>query len=174
MRKYIDKLAVVLGFGCWLGAVFLAIWPPDRGASTETWRGEVIFALVFAPLGCLLRFYSSLKLNGLVASFPLGTFAVNMLGTAVEGMAFDLQRVRIASSLVGGGRVPCQVLQGVQYGFCGSLTTVSTWAAELNGLKRHHAYVYGISSIVGGLSLMVAIMGSVLWTVGWSEPVCSA
>jgi CrcB protein len=180
LRRFIDPVFVFLGWGIWLGAIFMTIWPPDRPSGPqsqgswdlETWRGQALFACAFAPVGCLLRFYISLYLNGFSVSFPLGTFAVNIFGTAVEGMAFDLQHVPIVNSLVGGGRVPCQVLQGVMDGFCGCLTTVSTWAAELNGLKRHHAYVYGISSIVGGLSLMVAIMGSVRWTVGWSDPVC--
>jgi fluoride ion exporter CrcB/FEX len=182
VRRFIDPLFVFIAWGTWIGAIVMCVWPPDRPGgpqnrsgtwTSETWRGQALFACVFAPIGCLIRFYVSIFLNQFSASFPLGTFAINIFGTAVEGMAFDLQHVRIGS-IVGGGRVPCQVLQGVQDGFCGSLTTVSTWAAELNGLRRHHAYVYGISSIVGGLSLMVAIMGSVLWTVGWSQPVCIA
>lgn len=182
LRRYVDPLFVLLGWGTWIGAIVMTIFPPDRPGgpqsrgswASETWRGQALFACVFAPAGCLVRFYVSLYLNGFSASFPLGTFAVNIFGTAVEGMAFDLQHVRIAGALVGGGRVPCQILQGVMEGFCGSLTTVSTFAAELNGLKRHSSYVYGVSSIVCGLSLMVAIMGSVRWTVGWSEPVCMA
>ncbi|EME85889.1 uncharacterized protein MYCFIDRAFT_150933 [Pseudocercospora fijiensis CIRAD86] len=182
VRKAVDPSMVVFAFGCWLGAVFLAIWPPDRPSgpssrgswTNETWRGEVLFALVFAPLGCLLRFYTSVKLNGLVAAFPLGTFAVNMFGTAIEGMCYDMQHVGVGiMGQVGGGRVGCQVLQGVQDGFCGCLTTISTWVAEINGLKRKHGYLYALASIVGGLCLMVIIMGSVRWTVGFREPVCS-
>ncbi|KAJ5321205.1 hypothetical protein N7476_004207 [Penicillium atrosanguineum] len=128
-RRVLDRGVVVLGWGCWLGAVFLAIWPPDRHEETEVWRGRVVFALVFAPLGCLLRFYVSLMLNARIAAFPLGTFVVNMFGTAVEGMCFDLQHVgglgAGAGSLAG-----CQVLQGVMDGFCGSITTVM-WAVGL-------------------------------------------
>lgn len=167
-RKAIDPAFVVLGFGCWLGAVFLAIWPPR-----EMWRGEVIFALVTAPPGCLLRFYASAKLNGLVPAFPLGTFAVNMFGTAVEGMCYDLQHVALgALGGVGGGIVGCQVLQGVMDGFCGCLTTVSTWVAELNGLQRKHGWAYAFASIMGGLGLMLVIMGSVRWSIGFQYPVC--
>ena len=182
MRKIFDPLMVFLGFGSWLGAVFLAIWPPDRPGgpsslgswSNETWRGEVIFALAFAPAGCLLRFYASLKLNGLVPAYPLGTFAVNMLGTAIEGMCYDIQHVGVGiMGRIGGGRVGCQVLQGVMDGFCGCLTTVSTWVAEINGLKRKHGWGYAFGSILGGLCLMVVIMGSVRWSVGWSDPVCN-
>lgn len=181
-RKFFDPLAVFLGFGCWIGAVFLAIWPPDRPGgpdsrgswSNETWRGEVIFALVFAPLGCLLRFYTSLKLNALVPAFPLGTFAVNMLGTAVESMCFDIQHVGVGvKGVVGGGLVGCQVLQGVMDGFCGCLTTISTWVGEIRGLRRRHAHIYGLCSIVGATCLTIAIMGSVRWTVGFSDPVCN-
>lgn len=182
MRNIVDPSFVFLGWGCWLGAVFLAIWPPDRPSgpasrgtwANETWRGEVIFALVFAPLGCILRFYTSLKLNGLVAAFPLGTFAVNMFGTAIEGMCYDIQHVGVGiMGQIGGGRVGCQVLQGVMDGFCGCLTTVSTWVAEIQALRRRHGYFYAVASLLGGLGLLVVIMGSVRWAHGFSEPVCS-
>ncbi|KAK5118993.1 hypothetical protein LTR62_000204 [Meristemomyces frigidus] len=166
--KVINPIIVFLAWGCWLGAVFLAIWPVR-----ETWRGEAVFALVFAPLGCLLRFYASAKLNGLVPAFPLGTFTVNMLGTAIEGMCYDIQHVRVGvMGMVGGGRVGCQVLQGVQDGFCGCLTTISTWVAEINSLRRKHGYGYAFASVLGSLCLMVVIMGSVRWTVGYSATVC--
>ncbi|KAF2105083.1 hypothetical protein NA57DRAFT_8295, partial [Rhizodiscina lignyota] len=180
LRRAFDFSVPVLAVGSWLGAVFLAIWPPDRPGgpssrgpwSNETWRGEAIFACVFAPLGCLGRYYASLYMNALAPSFPLGTFAVNIFGTAVLGMAYDLQHVSLASGMVGGGRVGCQVLNGVMDGFCGALTTVSTWVVELDGLRRRHAWVYGTTSVGVGLGLLVVIMGSVRWTVGWSNPVC--
>lgn len=172
-RRILDPVMVFLGFGCWLGALFLAIWPPDRSSGTETWRGVAVLPIVFAPAGCLLRYYVSLKLNALVASFPLGTFAANMFGTAVEAMCYDIQHVGVGvNGMVGGGIAGCQVLQGVQDGFCGCLTTVSTWVAEINGLRRRSAYLYALASIVGGFCLVVVIMGSVRWSVGWSPPVC--
>jgi fluoride ion exporter CrcB/FEX len=172
-RRVLDRGVVVLGWGGWLGAVFLAIWPPDRYGGKEVWRGRAVFALVFAPLGCLVRFYVSLMLNARVPAFPMGTFMVNMFGTAVEGMCFDLQHVGGLGAL-SGSLVGCQVLQGVMDGFCGSVTTVSTWVSELNGLgKMRHAYVYGVGSVGCGLGLLVIIMGSLLWTRGFEEPVCS-
>jgi fluoride ion exporter CrcB/FEX len=105
-------------------------------------------------------------------SFPLGTFAVNIFGTAVIGMAYNLQHVPINGSGVGGGRVACQVLQGIMDGFCGALTTVSTWILELDALRRGHSYVYGGLSVASGLALLVVVMGSVRWSVGWSDAVC--
>lgn len=171
-RRILDPAMILLGWGCWLGAVFMAIWPPDRNGAVEVWRGRAVFAIVFAPVGCLLRFYVSLYLNGRIPSFPLGTFVVNMFGTGIEGMCFDLQHV---SGLAGvaGSLTSCQILQGVMDGFCGSTTTVSTWAAELNGLsKRRHAYFYGTMSVSVGLASLVVIMGSLLWTRGFDAPAC--
>ena len=169
-RKLVEPAVVFLAWGSWVGAVIMAIWPANAN-----WRGQTIFALAFAPIGTLLRFYASLKLNGLVASFPLGTFAVNMLGTAILGMAYDLQHVQLnlGAKGVGGGVLSCQILQGIMDGFCGCLTTVSTWVAELTALRRSHSYTYGLATLGMGLSLIVAIMGSVRWSVGWQEPVCA-
>lgn len=161
-RKVLDPLIVMVGWGCWLGAILLSIFPPH-----SFWRGRVVFALVFAPLGCLLRFYLSLHLNGRVASFPMGTFAANVFGTAVLGMAYNMAHVPI------GGVVGCQVLQGIEDGFCGALTTISTWVAELSSLRRKHAYVYGTASVLIALGLIVAIMGGLRWSDGFSTLLCS-
>ncbi|CAG8956179.1 hypothetical protein HYFRA_00012096 [Hymenoscyphus fraxineus] len=167
-RKILDPVVVVLAWGCWLGAILLAIFPPDRNSgSPETWRGRAVFSLVFAPLGCLARFYASIYLNGKIPSFPLGTFIVNMLGTMILGMAYDLQHVPL------GGVVGCQVLQGIEDGFCGCLTTVSTWVSELITLRRRHAYRYGFVSVVVALCFMVVIMGSMQWTRGFSALLCT-
>lgn len=173
-RKVLDRLMVMLATGCWLAGIFMAIFPPDRPGGPvgnlswkqETWRSQALFAVVFAPPGCLLRFYASTYLNGRIKGFPLGTFTVNIFGTAMEAMFIDLQRTPI------GGMVGCQVLQGLEDGFCGCLTTVSTWVLELKGLRLRHAYIYGGVSIAVGLSLMVIIVGSLLWTQGFAEPLC--
>ncbi|KAF8852274.1 hypothetical protein BDZ45DRAFT_678454 [Acephala macrosclerotiorum] len=167
-RKFLDRLAVVLAWGCWLGAIFLAIWPPDRHDNPpEIWRGRAVFALVFAPLGCLGRFYASIYLNGKISSFPLGTFVVNIFGTAILGMSYDLQHVPL------GGAIGCQVLQGIEDGFCGCLTTISTWVSELNSLRRRNAYRYGAASVVVAFCFLLVIMGSLQWTKGFSALQCT-
>ncbi len=175
-RKFVDRTMVFVAWMSWLGVLFMAIWPPDRPGgpvgypiwAQERWRGDALFALVFAPLGCLLRFYASLHLNGKLKSFPLGTFTVNVLGTVLEGMFYDLQHVPLA------GRIGCQVLQGAMDGFCGCLTTVSTWVSELKALRLRHAYVYGLVSVGSGVGLMVVIMGSLQWTHGFIHPSCGS
>ena len=162
LHRYVDPLSIPLGWGCWLGAVFLTIWQPS-----DDWRARASFSALFAPPGALLRFYLSKHLNGRIAAFPLGTFIVNIFGTIIEGMAMDLQHSSVLMASVSGpNAVPCAVLQGIEGGFCGSATTVSTWVAELNGLRRRHAWLYGLASVGLALSFQVVIMGSLGWTKG--------
>ena len=175
MHFLLNRAMLVIGILVWAGAIVMAAVPPDRPAGPasrgtwgdETWRGLVLFALVFAPVGCIARFYLSSKLNGLQAGFPIGTFAANIIGTMILGMAWDLHH-----SSAGSARVSCQVLQGMMDGFCGCLTTVSTWVAELGSLRRRHAYVYGGVSLGVSLASLVIIMGSHLWSTGWTQPTC--
>ncbi|RMZ88695.1 hypothetical protein DV736_g4081, partial [Chaetothyriales sp. CBS 134916] len=169
LRRVLDPLGVVLGFGGWLAAVFLTLWPPG---DTTHWRYRATMPLLFSPPGCLLRFYASKYLNVYIPWFPLGTFSVNMVGTAVLGMAWDLQHAVGIGAGVGVAN-GCAVLEGITEGFCGCLTTVSTWVLELDGLNRRHAWIYGLSSVGAGFGLLVVIMGSMAWTVGFSEPGCS-
>lgn len=163
ISRFINPLVVLLGPGCWLAAVLLTIWPVHYA-----WRGEVLFALVFAPVGCLTRFQLSVHMNKLVRSFPLGTFAANILGTCVLGAAYDLQ-----ASSAGTAIISCQVLQGIMDGFCGALTTVSTWVLELDTLRLKHAYFYGLVTLFVGVSFITCIMGSLRWTSGFQDPTCS-
>lgn len=167
VRTFLDRLAVLLGWGCWLGAVLLSIFPPEGRAA---WRGQATLALVFAPLGCLARFYASLALNGRVAAFPLGTFVVNMAGTGVLALAWDLAHSPVPAD---GGVAGCQVLRGVEDGFCGCLTTVSTWVGELAALRRRHAYVYGGASVLGGFAVAVAVMGGLRWSEVFEFGACA-
>ncbi len=162
IRRALDPVMVVVGCGCWLGAVCLSIWPPENH-----WRGRVMFALVLAPPGCLLRFYASKHLNSRLPSFPLGTFCVNVFGTAILGMCYDLQHSSTGTSIAG-----CQLLEGVMEGFCGCVTTVSTWTVELDTLRRKHGYIYGLTSLTVAISFLVVIMGTLEWTTGFAVPVC--
>ena len=167
LRTYFDPLIAFLAWGCYLGAIILSIWYPKH-----YWRGRALFSVVFAPPGCLLRFYASKYLNDRIPSFPLGTFVVNILGTVVLGACFDLQRFPSSSADANESVVACQILEGLMEGFCGCLTTVSTWVAELNGLHRRHAYLYGGSSLAVALGFLVVIMGSLRWTKGFDPPAC--
>ncbi|KIW62619.1 hypothetical protein PV04_10777 [Phialophora macrospora] len=165
LHRVLDPFSVFLGWSAWLGAVFLCIWPPERA-----WRNHATFAVAFAPPGALLRFHLSTHLNACIASFPLGTFIANIFGTMIEGTCMDLQHSSmIVANVPGVDAVACAVLQGVIFGFCGCATTVSTWVAELNGLRRRHAWFYGLTSVAVALAIQVVIMGSMGWMVGFDQ-----
>ncbi|KAF5579695.1 chromosome condensation [Fusarium pseudocircinatum] len=153
MRKFLDPVATILGWGCWIGAIILRIYPPY-----DDWRGSVLFSLAFAPLGVFTRFYLAVFLNGKLPTFPLGTFAANVLGTLILAVVWDVSQI-LSRPLVG-----LQLLEGVKNGYCAVVTTVSTLALELSSLQREHAYRYGTVSFLVSFGLMVIISGSFKWT----------
>lgn len=153
LRNTIDRLMLVVGYGIWIGAICFIIWTPE-----EKWR-DVLLAVVFAPCGAVARYLLSRTFNPKFKSFPLGTFLANVLGTCVLATVLDLQHTHTGQLLSS-----CQILQGIADGFCGGLTTVSTWVLELDGLARRHAYLYAIVSVGVAASCMVAISGPVRWT----------
>lgn len=160
-RKVLDRAMAVMGFGGWIVILFLSLFPPSTA-----WRGTPLLDLVFSPLGCLARFYLSILLNGKIAGFPLGTFTANVLGTTLLGMFWDL------THLSNKGLAGCQVLTSLQDGFCGPLTTVSTWVLELSTLRRVHAYIYGAVSVLVSLVMLIIIMGSLRWSQGFILALC--
>lgn len=178
VRRFLDPLMLVLASLAWIFVICLVILLPhvknDASLwSSEIWAGPSLFALAFAPVGCLTRFYISLKLNRRIPSFPLGTFTANIGGTMILGMAFSLQHASIGSSGLGGqSLIGCQALQGIIDGFCGSMTTVSTWVLELSDSKRKHAYIYGSISVAVGMAMLIIEIGSLWWTRGFELPAC--
>ncbi|KAL5615055.1 hypothetical protein BROUX41_005120 [Berkeleyomyces rouxiae] len=155
----LDIVFALLGYGCWIGAAFMTAWPPH-----DHWRGKPLFSLIIGPLGTILRFHLAAFNAG--RRYPLGTLAANMLGTALLGAFFDVMHVPI-HSVVG-----CQILEGFSDGFCGCLTTVSTWVAELSTLGTRRAYIYGMASFAGGFMILIPVMGGLHWTEGFGTPVC--
>jgi len=118
-------------------------------------------------LGALVRWQLS-RFNPIVPSFPLGTFAANISATVILGIDLVIQgRIRGSFSAV-----DCAVVYGVANGFCGCLSTISTFAVELDTLTRRHAYVYATVSVFLGIVLLVLIVGVEAWTVGFI-PLCA-
>ncbi|KAJ3137626.1 hypothetical protein HK100_000601 [Physocladia obscura] len=121
------------------------------------------FACLFAPVGAVIRWQASLHLNNktqlssrrrrrLLLKLPLGTFLVNVVGCIV--------RAAVAAALVRGGMgelAIAAVSGGVGDGFTGALTTLSTFANEVNGMGLWDASVYFWASVVvGGVAVSIA------------------
>lgn len=90
---------------------------------------------------------------------PVGTFTANVLGSALLAAFHVLQS--LGSPLSPNA---CSLLQGLSDGFCGCLTTVSTFAAETRELGKWKACRYAVISLVAGQVAMVVILGSAIWT----------
>ncbi|AOW94444.1 camphor resistance protein CrcB [Rhodococcus sp. WMMA185] len=76
-------------------------------------------------------------------SFPMATFVVNILGCLILG-------------LLSGPSIPAYAFALLGTGFCGGLTTYSTFAVESVGLVRVRrtlvSLVYVVASVVFGLA----------------------
>ncbi|TPX43229.1 hypothetical protein SeMB42_g04816 [Synchytrium endobioticum] len=143
-----DGAVMVVAAALWIMLGLLGIF-------VQTGRG-VVFAATFAPLGTLVRYRFAI-FNVKYGHFPLGTFTVNMVGTALLAIFYVLSHAPFTSTT----SAECAILTGLSDGFCGCLTTISTFAVELRTLKLSSAYIYGIASTVLGQVIMLAIIGSV-------------
>jgi CrcB protein len=78
-------------------------------------------------------------------SFPVATLVVNVAGCLLLGLVFD--------------RANDSVQAAVGVGFCGGLTTFSTFAVEVVRLAEHDdvsmALVYLVTSVLLGLGVLV-------------------
>ncbi|RGB35860.1 CrcB-like protein [Rhizophagus diaphanus] len=135
-------------------------------SSTMQVNRSVLFAAVFAPIGTLIRWYLS-KYNAIKKSFPWGTFAANISGSIIIGILFFL------SNGVASSKMSCEIIKGLSDGFCGCLTTISTFATEIKTLPGKHAYIYAFISILSGQIAMILTIGIYHWVVGLSTT-CSA
>jgi CrcB protein len=125
------------------------------------WWRSLIAVAVGGMLGCLLRWVLAMFLNRYFPTIPPGTLAANLIGCYVIGVAiaFFLQYPAFAP----------EWRLFVTTGFCGGLTTFSTFAAEVVMLMqagRNGAALMAIGTHVAG-SLLMTFAG--IATVFWLE-----
>ncbi len=121
---------------------------------SPSFRHQATSALLFSAPGALMRYAISVKLN-IAGRIPLGTFIVNTLGTALLGIFHVLQRLNVNSDA-------CTTLQGLSDGYCGCLTTISTFAVEITVLKGRRKWVYSVGSYITAQLLLLVIIGPAL------------
>ncbi|MFQ3597583.1 MAG: fluoride efflux transporter CrcB [Chloroherpetonaceae bacterium] len=101
---------------------------------------------LFGGAGCISRYLISSGLNAwLGKSFPYGTLAVNIIGSFVIGIIFEV-------ALRGSVMSPAMRL-ALTTGFLGGLTTFSTFSFETVELFLNGKYFVGVLNITGSLLL---------------------
>lgn len=137
-----------------LVSLFLVIFLPVYFYSTSLF---FTYTAVFGFIGSYTRYVISNLLNPIRPEFPIGTFSVNVMGTWI------LAAVTMSSKFaVNYYNTDIQsVLYGITMGYCGCLTTVSTFVNEIDNLSSSFtsplsAYRYCI------LSNIIAQFGIIL------------
>ncbi|KAF8974502.1 CrcB-like protein-domain-containing protein [Flammula alnicola] len=124
-----------------------------------SFRHQATAALLFSFPGALTRYLLSIALNRRFKALPAGTLMANALGTALLAAFHVLQRTNAPVS-----QNACSLLQGLIDGYCGCLTTVSTFAAEVRDFGKHKAIRYVLVSWLLGQAMVLLIFGSSIWT----------
>ncbi len=122
------------------------------------WRSLIAVA-VGGVFGCLLRWGLALFLNSYFPTIPPGTLAANLIGCYIIGVA-------IAFFTAYPGFAPEWRLL-LTTGFCGGLTTFSTFSAEVVVLLQTGRSLWALSAIAlhlfGSLLMTIAGIATVTW-----------
>lgn len=111
---------------------------------------SILVICVGAAVGAVLRWALGLKLNSLLPDLPPGTLVANLVGAYVIGVA--IAYFATSPSISGEWRLL------IITGFCGGLTTFSTFSAEVVSLLQQ-----GRAAMAGGV-VAVHVIGSVAMT----------
>lgn len=120
---------------------------------------SILAISVGASLGALLRWWLGLALNGLFPSIPPGTLAANLVGGYLVGLA-------IAFFATYSALAPEWRLLLIT-GFCGGLTTFSTFSAEIVTLLQQGRAAWALAAatahLAGSVVMTFAGIGTMLW-----------
>lgn len=156
----LDLFMFVLAFASYGAALAMYF------AAPRTWRHRAVFSLLLAPPGAIIR-YALSKLNTRkpwFQRFPVGTFIANIAATMLISGVFAGQR----RPAVSGATTTCDALYALQDGFCGCLSTVSTFVVEARTIQRWYwAWFYVLGSVILGHVLVMGIVGGTGWTLGY-------
>ena len=125
------------------------------------WR-SILAISVGASLGALLRWWFSAALNAHFPAVPPGTLAANLLGGYVVGVAVAYFATYTA--------IAPEWRLFVITGFCGGLTTFSTFSAEITTLLQQGRLLWALGAaathLLGSILMTFAGIGTFVWLKG--------
>ncbi len=128
---------------------------------TPMWK-SILAISVGSVLGALLRWLLGMQLNNLFPTLPPGTLAANVIGGYIIGVAVAF--FATAPDIAPEWRLL------IITGFCGGLTTFSTFSAEVMALLQEGrpSWAMGAIAIHVSGSLLATLVGMVSWN--WLKP----
>jgi len=121
---------------------------------------NLFLVIAGAAVGAPLRYLSDRAIQTRHDTvFPWGTFTVNVLGSLMLGI--------IVGAVVAGGASP-QVQLALGTGFCGALTTYSTFSYETLRLLEDDARLFAAANVVASI---VAGLGAAFLGVAISQAI---
>jgi fluoride exporter len=125
------------------------------------WK-SILAISIGASLGALLRWWLGTRFNSYFPPVPPGTLLANLIGAYVIGLAVAFFATSAA--------LPPEWRLFVITGFCGGLTTFSTFSAELVTLLQQRQPLWACAAaglhLFGSLVMTVAGIGTVAWLRG--------
>jgi CrcB protein len=120
---------------------------------------SILAICVGASLGALLRWWLGLAMNSLFPTLPPGTLAANLVGGYLVGLAIAFFATYTA--------IAPEWRLLVITGFCGGLTTFSTFSAELVALLQQGraawALVAAAAHVAGAVLATFAGIATMAW-----------
>ncbi len=120
---------------------------------------SILAICIGASAGALLRWWLGAQLNALFPSVPPGTLAANLVGGYIIGLAIAFFAVYPA--------IAPEWRLLIVTGFCGGLTTFSTFSAEIVTLLQQGSLLWAFGAaalhLMGSVLMTFAGIGTVYW-----------
>jgi CrcB protein len=120
---------------------------------------SILAICVGASLGALLRWWLGLAMNSLFPTLPPGTLAANLVGGYLVGLAIAFFATYTA--------IAPEWRLLVITGFCGGLTTFSTFSAELVALLQQGRAAWALVAAAAHVSGAVLATFAGIATMAW-------
>ncbi|XVE60369.1 hypothetical protein DITRI_Ditri05aG0123400 [Diplodiscus trichospermus] len=169
VRRHLAAMVVILLVLAVLLGVSGALLKEEFSSGSS--RAQLWLACLVAPLGVWIRWFLArlngrgLGKSGILRWLPFGTLIVNVSAACIMAALSVLEKQVDTKNFD-------TVAVGIQLGFLGCLSTVSTFIAEFNAMRESNhpwrAYVYALITMGVSFVLGILIYNVPVWTKGFT------